>query len=56
MKILIYTHAWAPLVGGVQIITRDLAAGLSGWSRANGGEAIEATLVTQTPAGKMNDS
>ena len=23
-----YTHAWAPLVGGVQIITRDLAAGI----------------------------
>ena len=56
MKILIYTHAGAPLGGGVQIITRDLAAGLSGWSRAHGGEAIETTLVTQTPAGKMNDS
>ena len=53
---MIYTQAWAPLVGGVQTVTRDLATGLCDWARTHPGEAIDVTVVTQTPAGDMNDA
>jgi glycogen(starch) synthase len=53
---MIYTHAWAPLVGGVQTVTRDLAMGLSDWRRTHPSQNIDVTLVTQTPAGEMDDS
>lgn len=53
---MIYTHAWAPMVGGVQTVTRDLANGLIEWHRAHPEEAIDVTLVTQTAAGNMDDS
>ncbi len=56
MKIMIYTHVWAPVVGGLQTVTRDLATGLRSLSRSQSGQEIDVTLVTQTPAGEMNDS
>ncbi len=56
MKIMIYTHVWAPVVGGLQTVTRDLATGLRSVSRGQSGQEIDVTLVTQTPAGEMNDS
>lgn len=56
MKLLIYARDWAPSVGGVQTITKTLADGLADWSRKHDEETIEVTLLTQTPAGNMNDS
>lgn len=43
-------------MGGVQIITSDIATGLTEWSLSHPGETLQVTLVTQTPAGHMNDS
>jgi glycosyltransferase involved in cell wall biosynthesis len=40
----------------VQTVTRDLAEGLCAWSGTDGNQAIEVTLITQTPAGSMDDS
>lgn len=56
MKLLIYARDWAPSVGGVQTITKTLADGLADWSRRHDEETIKVTLLTQTPAGNMNDS
>lgn len=56
MKLLIYARDWAPSVGGVQTIVKTLADGLADWSRKHNEEPIEVTLLTQTPAGGMNDS
>ncbi len=56
MKLLIYARDWAPSVGGVQTIVKTLADGLADWSRKHNEEPIEVTLLTQTPAGSMNDS
>jgi glycosyltransferase involved in cell wall biosynthesis len=55
LRILLYSHAWAPSVGGVEVVTRTLASGLSTWSKNHPGEVVDVTLVTQTPAGGMND-
>jgi glycosyltransferase involved in cell wall biosynthesis len=56
MKLLIYARDWAPSVGGVQTIVKTLADGLADWSSKHSGDVIELTLLTQTPAGRMNDS
>jgi glycogen(starch) synthase len=56
LKLLIYAYDWAPFVGGVQTVTRDLAEGIYSWSRVHADQAIDVTLITQTPAGSMNDS
>ena len=56
MKLLIYANDWAPTVGGVQTLVTLLAGGLAGWGRTHGGEQVEVTLATQTPAGTMDDS
>ena len=50
----------APSVGGVQTIVKTLADGLADgladWSSKHSEQAIEVTLLTQTPAGSMKDS
>jgi glycogen(starch) synthase len=56
LRIVLYTHDWAPLVGGVQTICTALAKGLSACSTNHAGERMEVTLVTQTPAEGMDDS
>jgi len=56
MKLLIYARDWAPSIGGVQTIVKTLADGLADWSSKHSEEAIQVTLLTQTPAGSMNDS
>ena len=56
LKLLIYSHDWAPLVGGVQTVTKDLAEGISLWSKAHANQIIDVTLITDSPAGDMNDS
>lgn len=59
MNILIYTHDFAPSIGGVQTIYTILAQGLAAArSPANGRpeEVNEVTVVTRTPAGSMDDA
>ena len=35
LRLLIYAYDWAPLVGGVQTVTKDLAEGICVWSRVS---------------------
>ena len=56
MKVLIYSHLWAPSIGGVESIIKSLADGLAERSRTHPEEEVEITLLTQTPAGTMDDS
>lgn len=56
IKLLLYSHDWFPLVGGVQTVTLSLATGLAEWSKNHPGESFEVTFVTQTPANGMDDS
>lgn len=56
MNILIYTHNWAPSVGGVETITRSLAQGVAERSRVETSDPIQVTVVTRTPAGVVDDS
>jgi glycosyltransferase involved in cell wall biosynthesis len=55
MKLLIYSHFFAPSVGGVETIVLSLARGLAGLRDSNGAPQFEITLVTRTPAGNCND-
>jgi glycosyltransferase involved in cell wall biosynthesis len=55
VKLLMYSHDWLPVVGGIQTITMLLAKGLSA-ERDGKGEPVEVTLATKTAAGEMNDS
>jgi glycogen(starch) synthase len=56
VKLLIYSHFFAPSVGGVETIVLSLARGLAGLRDLNGAPQFEITLVTQTPAGDYDDS
>jgi glycosyltransferase involved in cell wall biosynthesis len=58
MKLLLYSHDWAPTIGGVQTITRLLADGLANRpvSDSDSNEPTEVTLVTLTPRGDMDDT
>ena len=56
MKVLIYTHVWLPVMGGLQTVTTDLANGFSDWGRTHPGEHVEVTIATETSAGEMKDS
>lgn len=55
-KLLIYSHVFAPSVGGVESVTMTLAEGLAGWVKTHPEEDIEVTVVTQTAAAGMDDS
>jgi glycosyltransferase involved in cell wall biosynthesis len=56
MKLLIYSHSFAPSVGGVETIVLSLASGLAGLRSASGNPEFEITLATQTPADKFDDT
>ncbi len=56
MKLLIYSHFFAPSVGGVETIVLSLACGLAKLRDLNGAPQFEIKLVTQTPAGNYEDS
>jgi glycogen synthase len=56
LKLLLYAHDWAPSVGGVQTVTMSLARGFAAWEKSHPGEAIDVTVVTQSPAGAMDDA
>jgi len=55
MKLLIYSHFFAPSVGGVETLVLSLARGLAGLRAASGDPEFEITLVTQTHADKFDD-
>src|ERR1700733_8205990 len=56
MKILLYSHDWAPTIGGVQTITMSLAKELANSVDSSSAERTEVTLVTPTAQAGMNDS
>lgn len=56
MKLLLYSHFFAPSVGGVETIVLSLARGLATRKNANGTPAFDLTLVTETPAGDFDDA
>jgi glycosyltransferase involved in cell wall biosynthesis len=53
VRILIYTHAFAPKVGGAETYVMHLARGLAD---GHGREACEVIVATPTPAGGFGDS
>jgi glycosyltransferase involved in cell wall biosynthesis len=56
MKVLIYTHAFAPNIGGVETIVMSLARGLAGCREAEGTPSAEVTVATATPRGAFDDA
>ncbi len=55
IKLLIYSHFFAPSVGGVETLVLSLARGLVGLQTASGDPDFEITLVTQTPPDDFDD-
>jgi glycosyltransferase involved in cell wall biosynthesis len=55
MRLLYYSHSFAPNIGGIETIVMSLARGLADRRGANGEHAFEVTLATQTPAGEFDD-
>lgn len=56
MKLLIYSHYFAPSVGGVENIVMSLAVGLAALRLPDGAPSFEIILVTNTPAGPFDDA
>jgi glycogen(starch) synthase len=55
MKLLVYSHYFAPSIGGVETIVLGLSRGLAELRIANGAPEFEITVVTETPAGNYDD-
>jgi glycogen(starch) synthase len=55
MKLLIYSHFFAPSIGGVESAVLSLAGGLPKLRTSQGDSEFEVTLVTHTPAGDFDD-
>lgn len=55
MKLLIYSHFFAPSVGGTETIVLSIARGLAELRTSSGLSEFEITLVTQTPAAGFDD-
>src|ERR1700741_3924047 len=55
MKLLIYSHYFAPSTGGVENIVMSLAYGLSELRATYGTHEFDITLVTQTPGGESSE-
>lgn len=56
MKLLIYSHFFAPSIGGVETIVLSLARGLAELRNSTGACEFQITLVTRTPAGNYDDT
>lgn len=57
MRVLIYTHAFGPSIGGVETYTRLLAEGLTKHNiRRDASDNTQVTVVTRTPAQPNYDS
>jgi hypothetical protein len=55
MKLLIYSHFFAPNIGGVENIVMSLARGLAELRSERGNAKFQITLVTETPVGSFDD-
>lgn len=55
MKLLLYSHFFAPSVGGVETIVLSLARALAELRNSNNASEFEIALVTQTPAKDYDD-
>jgi glycosyltransferase involved in cell wall biosynthesis len=55
MKLLVYSHFFAPSVGGVETIVFSLAQGLAALGTAGGRTEFDVTVATQTPAEDFDD-
>ena len=55
VKLLFYSHYFAPSIGGVETIVRSLASGLAELRTPDGLPEFSLTLVTQTPAEDFDD-
>jgi len=55
MKLLIYSHFFAPSVGGVETLVLSLARGLAGLLSPSGEPEFDLTVITQTPAEEFDD-
>jgi len=55
LKLLIYSHFFAPSVGGVETIVLSLVRGLAELRDSRGAPQFETTLVTQTPSANYDD-
>lgn len=55
MKIVIYSHYFFPVCGGVQTYVSELASGLSEWADEQETGPVEVTVLTQTPSGPAGD-
>jgi glycosyltransferase involved in cell wall biosynthesis len=56
MRILIYSHAFAPNIGGVETIVQSLAAGLDEVRSGGSKPEFKVTVVTQTASDGFDDS
>jgi glycosyltransferase involved in cell wall biosynthesis len=56
MKLLIYSHFFAPSTGGVETIVMSLAQGLAALQSPAGDAQFEVTVATHTPPGTFDDS
>ena len=56
MKLLVYSHFFAPTIGGVETIVLSLARGLAELVNSTGAREFEVTLITQTAKGNFDDS
>src|SRR5271170_1713678 len=56
MKLLIYSHFFAPSVGGVETVVLSLARGLAALRSPDGAPEFEITLATEIAEGTFDDS
>src|SRR5437773_1399947 len=54
-KVLIYTHSFAPEVGGVESVVMSLASGLASQSGRGAIQPLDVTVVTSTPRTSFDD-
>src|SRR5271155_1358873 len=55
MKLLVYSHYFAPSVGGVETIVVSLARGLADLRTVDRRARFDLTVATETPAGDFDD-
>lgn len=56
MKLLLYTHTFAPNIGGIETITASLARGLAKLPATSNAPKLQITVVTDTPASGFDDA
>jgi glycogen(starch) synthase len=56
VKLLVYSHFFAPSIGGVETIVLSLARGFAELRTRNDVPEFDLTVVTETPAGGFDDS